>query len=145
MPNMWEMSLISMWITMWKKSFTFYLLMASADNLCKQFRLRSGLTKCLARSGSKTVWHSDSIPERILGKVDFEKNQMTKSWKNFPVGTFAVQSIFFHQMTSLWDLGIYLVCKQWRLGQACRNGQFFQSLSCTHTQRRFLDKLTSRS
>ena len=35
------------------KALTLYLLMLSADNLCKQFGLRSGPTKCWAWSGSK--------------------------------------------------------------------------------------------
>ena len=43
----------------------------STDKLCKQFRPRSGLTKCRAGSGFKLF---DGVPEIIFEKKDdFEK------------------------------------------------------------------------
>ena len=58
---------------------TLYLLMLSADNFCKQFCPRSGLTKCSALTGSK-IFGIDGIPRRILKKIHFEK----KNKKNQP-------------------------------------------------------------
>ena len=42
-----------------------------ADNLCKQFGPRSGLTKCQALSGSKLL----DILKELLENLDLEKNQ----------------------------------------------------------------------
>ena len=57
---------------------SFYLLMPSADNLCKLFGPRSGTTKHWASSGSK-MFDTYDIPERIFQKVVIENNQqMTK-------------------------------------------------------------------
>ena len=57
---------------------TLYLLESSADNFCKQFGPRSGLTESWAWSGSKLV---DTLivflKEFFELKVDFEKNQRT--------------------------------------------------------------------
>ena len=48
--------------------------MPSADNVCKQFGLRSGPTKCL--TWIQSVSHSDAIPEIIFQKKnDFEKKK----------------------------------------------------------------------
>ena len=60
------------------RNITLYLLVSSADNLCKQFGPRPGPTSCRARPGSKLfdtlmVLKTLSGPERILEKVDFEK------------------------------------------------------------------------
>ena len=63
--------------------------LSSADYLCKQFGPRSGPT---AWSWTQTVWHSDSLPERIFEKVNFVKSQQTtknheklpsKQWVHF--------------------------------------------------------------
>ena len=49
------------------------LLVLSADNVCKQFGPKSGLTKCQARFRCK-LYDTDDIPERIvLKKLYFEK------------------------------------------------------------------------
>ena len=52
--------------------------MPSADNLCKQFGPRSGLTK-LDVILILIVWYSDDSAERLffVEKVNFEKNQRT--------------------------------------------------------------------
>ena len=49
------------------------LLVASVDNLCKQFWLRSGPTKCLAWSGSKLFDTLMVFLKEFFEKVDFEK------------------------------------------------------------------------
>ena len=52
----------------------------SADNLCKQFGLRSGQTKCRAWSGSKLF---DIL--MVLNKSSTKKNKIwhdNKVWKN---------------------------------------------------------------
>ena len=48
-------------------------LLSSADNLCKQFGTRSGLTGCQSLSGSKL------FGTRIFAKVNFEKSQQTST------------------------------------------------------------------
>ena len=48
-----------------------------ADNLCKQFGPRSGLTKRQAGSGSKPFATLPVFVEEFFEKVDFEKNQQT--------------------------------------------------------------------
>ena len=47
--------------------------MSSADNLCKQFGSRSGLTKCQALTGSKLFDTSDGIPEKKKEKLILNK------------------------------------------------------------------------
>ena len=47
---------------------TFCLLVLSADNLCLQFRPRSGPTKC-------QTWSVPKLKEFKKKKIDFEKNQ----------------------------------------------------------------------
>ena len=47
--------------------------MASADNLCKQFVSRSGLTNCRARSGSKQFDTLMVSLKEFFEKVNFEK------------------------------------------------------------------------
>ena len=51
----------------------FYLLVSSADNLCKQFGPRSGPTKCRACSGTKLFGTLMVFLKDIFLKVDFEK------------------------------------------------------------------------
>ena len=51
--------------------------MPSADNLCKQFRPRSGQTECRAWSGSKLFDTLMVFQKEFFKKVDFEKNQQT--------------------------------------------------------------------
>ena len=64
-------------------TFILYLLMSSADNLSKQFRPRSGLTKCRARSGSKLFDTLMVFLKEFFEKIDFEKNQqMTNKQSN---------------------------------------------------------------
>ena len=53
------------------------LLVSSADNLCKQFRPRSGPTKCRAWSGSKLFETLMEHLKEFFKKVDFEKNRQT--------------------------------------------------------------------
>ena len=50
--------------------------LSSADNICKQFRLRSGPTECRSWSGSK-LFADDGVPEIFFEKVNFEKSQQT--------------------------------------------------------------------
>ena len=65
---------------------TLYLLVLSADNFCKQFGSRSGLTKRRAWFGSKLFdrWYSLQILSKklILKKAADDK----KTCKNFPAG-----------------------------------------------------------
>ena len=66
---------------------TLYLLVPSADSLCKQFGPKSGptKTKCRAWSGSKLFDLLMVFLKEFCEKVDFEKNrQMTKKRENFP-------------------------------------------------------------
>ena len=68
-------------------SLALYLLVSSADNLCKQIRPRSGPTKCLAWSGSILFDTQMVFLKELFEKVDFEKNQQTaKKHENFPRG-----------------------------------------------------------
>ena len=55
---------------------TKWLLLTSADFLCKQFRPRSGQTKCWAWSRYKQV-DIDSIPKEFLKMLIKKKNQQT--------------------------------------------------------------------
>ena len=52
---------------------TLYLLVLSADKLCKQFGPRPGPTKCLDWSESKLFDSNDVIPERCFQKSWFWK------------------------------------------------------------------------
>ena len=73
----WAMSLI--------KHITSTYLTSSADYLCKQFRPRSGPTKCRAWSGFKLFDTLMVFLKEFFWKVDFEKNQQTtKKHENFP-------------------------------------------------------------
>ena len=54
-----------------------YLLVSSADNLCKQFEPRPGPTKLRARSGSKLFDTLMVFLKEFFEKVDFEKSQRT--------------------------------------------------------------------
>ena len=62
---------------------TLYLLVSSAENLCKQFVPRPGPTKCPACSGSKLFDTRMVFPKEYFEKVDFDKNSADdkKSWK----------------------------------------------------------------
>ena len=63
------------------------LQVSSADNLCKQFGSRSGLTKCWAWSGSKLTRHSDGIPENLSKMLILKKiSRRHKSKQNYPGG-----------------------------------------------------------
>ena len=59
------------------KKLTLYLLVLSADpavdNLCKQFRPRSGPTKCWACSGPKIFDTLMVCLKEVFEKVDFTK------------------------------------------------------------------------
>ena len=60
-------------------------LVSSADNLCKQFGPRSGLTKCQAWSGSKLFDTVVALLKEFFEKVDFEKTaDDKKSMQNYP-------------------------------------------------------------
>ena len=61
--------------------------LASADNQCKHFRIRSGLSECQSWSGSKPFWHSGIVPESFfLKKLILKKlADSIKSVKNYPV------------------------------------------------------------
>ena len=80
-------------------SLTLCLLVSSADNLCKQFGTRSGLTKCRAWSGSKLF---DSLVlvflEEFFEKVDFEKKSadVKKAWKIYE----EAKSSLLHMLTA---------------------------------------------
>ena len=56
---------------------TLYLLVLSADNLCKQFGPRSGPTKCRAWSESKLFDTLMVFLKEFFKIIDFEKNQQT--------------------------------------------------------------------
>ena len=56
-----------------EQGLTLYLLVWSADNLCKQFVPRSGPTKSLAWSGSKLLETLIVFLKEFFKKVDFEK------------------------------------------------------------------------
>ena len=63
---------------------THYLLVLSAHNLCKQIRLRSGRHFVGPDPGPIFLALLKMVfPREFFQKVDFEKNQTTKS---FPVG-----------------------------------------------------------
>ena len=78
---------------------TLRLLVSSADNFCKQFRSRSGLTKCQAWSGSKLFDTLIKYLKEFFQKIDFEKNQQTtKKHAKLP----SRQSVKVPTMTALW-------------------------------------------
>ena len=52
---------------------TLYLLVLSADNICKQFVSRPGPTKCRASSGFKLFDTLIVFMKEFFEKVDFEK------------------------------------------------------------------------
>ena len=56
---------------------TLCLLVSSTDNICKQFGLRSGPTKCRAWSGSKLFDTLMVFLKEFFKKADSEKNQQT--------------------------------------------------------------------
>ena len=69
--------------TFWRVPL-FYLLVSSADNLCKQFGPRSDPTKCRAWSGSKLFDTLMVFLKEFFKKVDFEKiHQTTKKHAKF--------------------------------------------------------------
>ena len=67
---------------------SFYsILMSSADNFCKQFGPRSGLTERRDISGSKLFDTLIVFLKELFEKVDFEKSQQTtKNVGKFPRG-----------------------------------------------------------
>ena len=58
-------------------SVTHYLLVAFANNFCKQFGPRSGPTECGAWSGSNLFDAQMVFLKEFFEKADFEKNQQT--------------------------------------------------------------------
>ena len=63
-----------------------YLRVPSADNLCKQFGLRSRLIIHQARSGSTLFDTLMVFLKEFFNKVDFEKiSRQQKSMQNFPI------------------------------------------------------------
>ena len=71
----------------YRGTLTYYLLVWSADNLCKQFGPIPGPTKCLVWSGSNLFDTQVVFLKEFIEKVDFEKNQqMTKKHEKFPGG-----------------------------------------------------------
>ena len=68
---------------------TCYLLVSSAENFCKQFGPRSGLTNCRAWSGPKLFLTLIVFRKLFFEKVDFEKksaDDKIKSMQNYLVG-----------------------------------------------------------
>ena len=66
---------------------TLFLLVAPADNFCKQLGPRSGPTKCRALSWSKLFDTLMVFLKESFEKVDFEKNQQTtKKHEKLPRG-----------------------------------------------------------
>ena len=66
---------------------TLYLLVSSADNLCKQFGPRSGPIKRRASSGSNLFDTHMVFLKEFFEKVDFETNQQTaKKARNISQG-----------------------------------------------------------
>ena len=62
-------------ISLIQLTMTLYHPVLSADNLCKQLRPRSGLTKCQAWSGSK-LFNNLIVPlKEFLEYVNLETNQ----------------------------------------------------------------------
>ena len=59
-------------------SLTLYLLLSSADNLCKQFVSRSGPTKPRAWYGSNLFDTQIVFLKEFFKKIDFKKNQQMK-------------------------------------------------------------------
>ena len=100
-------------------SLTFYLLVSSANNLCKQFGPRSGPTICRAWSGSKLF---DTLT--VFKKVDFENvniSRQQKSMKNYPV----VNSFFQGHTTGQWERsGSVVECltRNWRAAGSSLTG-----------------------
>ena len=60
-----------------KRGITFCLLVSCADTLCKQFRPRTGPTKCRAWAWSKLFDTLMVFLKEFFEKVNFEKNQQT--------------------------------------------------------------------
>ena len=77
------MSSLICWMKMLIMPLTLNRLVLSADNICKQFGLRSGPTE---RCDSKLFDTRIVFLKDFFEKVDFEKNQLTtkKSGKNLP-------------------------------------------------------------
>ena len=59
------------------ETLTLYLLVLSADNLCKQFGPRSDPTSCRSGYDSKLFDIMKVLLKEFFAKVDFEKNQQT--------------------------------------------------------------------
>ena len=62
-----------------KEKVTFFLQVSSADNRCKQFGPRSGLTKYWAESGS-TLFDI----QMVFLKQFFEKDDFEKTYEKLP-------------------------------------------------------------
>ena len=83
-----------------QEKLTLYLLVSSADNLCKQFGPRSGGTKCWAWSGSNLLDTEMVFLKEFFEKFEFEKNQLTaEKHEKFPSGQL--------NWIDTWDLGNY--------------------------------------
>ena len=78
--------------------------MTSADTLCKQFGLRSGLTECQTWSGSK-LFNTNCITKRIFWKrLLWKKNQQTaKNHEKF----LSMQRVKAQVMVSVYNIKTY--------------------------------------
>ena len=82
-----------------------YLLVLSADNICKQFGPRSSLTKHQAWSG----WILFDTPMVSL-KEFFEKGQQTtKSMKNFQGGQGINNNMYIPERTRALNIGTHCI------------------------------------
>ena len=78
---------------------TFCLLVSSADNVCTQFGLRSGLTKRRAWSGSNLFDTKMVFLEEYLKNGRFWKNQQTtKSMQNYHPGGKELTYTYFYSV-----------------------------------------------
>ena len=91
---------------------TLYLLVSSADNLCKQYRSRWAPAFCQASSGSKLFASVMVILKEFFEKVSFEKKiwRQQKRMQNYPIGKELNNSYltFIHYLITISS--IYLTC-----------------------------------
>ena len=62
-------------------ALTLRLLVSHADNFCKQFGPRSGMTKCHAQSGTK-LFDTQMVFLKEFSQIDFEKKKFSKPQKS---------------------------------------------------------------
>ena len=78
------------------KIVTIYsLVLSSADNFCKLFGSRSGLTKYQTRSGSKLFDTCKKISKKMKLK---ENQQTTKKHENYPMGKELSDLVYLYKM-----------------------------------------------